>query len=87
MNLKHELWEDVDGLHTFCLTGPHGDGARSLLSPGAKLIWTVEAGSHYEAMTAFYEFVGYGVYSTDQEWDCQPYPEEWVQEQNAPNTH
>jgi len=32
------------------------------------------------------KFVGFRVYSTDQEWDCQPYPEEWVQEKR-PNTH
>ena len=43
----------------------------------AKLIWTVEAGSHFEAMTTCYKFRGWGEYTTDQEWDFQPYPEKW----------
>jgi len=34
VNLKHELWEDVNGCILFVFR-PHGDGARSLLSPGA----------------------------------------------------
>jgi hypothetical protein len=83
VKLKHELWKDVGGEEypelTFCLAGPRGDGARSLLSPKAELIWTVEAGSHFEAMTAYYKFMGWGEYTTDQEWDMQPYPEEWSQ--------
>jgi hypothetical protein len=80
MKLKHELWEESGGEElTFCLAGPHGDDARKLLSPDAKLIWTVEAGSHFEAMTAYYKFMGWGEYTTDQAWDLQPYPEEWSQ--------
>ncbi len=83
MKLKHELWKDIGGDEyselTFCLAGPYGDGARSLLSPHAELIWAVEAGSHFEAMTAYYKFMGWGEYTTDQEWDMQPYPEEWFQ--------
>lgn len=83
MKLKHELWKDKGGEEyseqTFCLAGPRGDDARKLLSPDAKLIWTVEAGSHFEAMTAYYKFMDWGEYTTDQEWDTQPYPEEWSQ--------
>jgi hypothetical protein len=82
MKLKHELWTDIgdDGPdYTFCLTGSHGNEARALLSPCAKLIWTVEAGSHFDAMSAYYEFMGWGAYTTDHEWDRQPYPEEWSQ--------
>jgi hypothetical protein len=78
MKLKHELWEEKEGGGwTFCLAGPHGEGARNLLGPDAKLIWTVEAGSHFEAMTAYYKFMDWGEYITEQEWDMQPYPEEW----------
>lgn len=77
MKLKHELWEEDGGTElTFCLAGPRGDGARKLLSSDAKLIWTVEAGSHFEAMTKYYKFMGWGEYTTDQAWDMQPYPEE-----------
>jgi hypothetical protein len=49
--LMHELWEEYGGGSTFCLAGPMGDGARGLLGPEARLIWTVEAGSHFDAMT------------------------------------
>ena len=50
-----------------------------MLGHGAKLIWTVEARSHFEAMTEYYKFMGWGEYTTDQAWDMQPYPEEWSQ--------
>jgi len=80
VRLKHELWEEKDGGgYTLCLAGPRGDGARKLLGPGARLIWTVEGGSHFEVMTAYYKFMGWGEYTTDQEWDMQSYPEEWLQ--------
>ena len=80
MKLKHELWEEKEGGgQTFCLAGSRGEDARNLLGPDAKLIWSVEAGSHFEAMTAYYKFMDWGEYTTDQEWDMQPYPEEWSQ--------
>jgi len=83
MNLKHELWKDVGGEeyseYIFCLAGPRGNDARKSLSLEAELIWTVEADSHFGAMTAYYEFMGWGTYTTDQEWDMQTYPEEWSQ--------
>jgi hypothetical protein len=82
--MKHELREDTGGeeysYYTFCLAGSRGDAARKRLSPQAKLIWTVEADSHYEAMTAYYKFTSWGAYTTDQEWDMRPYPQEWSEE-------
>jgi hypothetical protein len=76
MKLKHELWEE-DGLNTFCLAGPRGDDARKIVGSTAKLIWTVDAATHFEAMTEYYKFMGWGEYKTDQEWDRQPYPDDW----------
>lgn len=79
MKLKHELWTDSgDDVadYTFCLAGPRGNDARALLSPRAKLLWTVEAGSFFEAMSAYYEFMGWGEYRTEHESDRQPYPDE-----------
>lgn len=79
--MLHELWEDPaddDGYGpslTFCLTGPRGDAARSLLSASARLTWTVEAESHFEALTLYYEHMGWGTYTTDQEWDHRTYAE------------
>ena len=82
MMLKHELWKDIGGekysYYTFSLAGPRGNGARQSLSPDAQLIWSVEADSHFTAMTAYYKFMGWGIYTTDQEWDMQPYPDDWT---------
>jgi hypothetical protein len=82
MQLKHELWEDKDGLFTFVLSGPMGEEARSQIAPGARMIWEVEANSHFEAMTLYYRRMGWGRYTTEHEWDYQPYPLEWWQKQN-----
>lgn len=75
--MLHELWDDPgdEGRYTFCLGGPRGDEARALLSPAARLVWTVEAASHVDAMTAYYEHQGWGVHSTDEDWDHQTYAE------------
>ena len=59
---------------TFCLAGPHGDAARRLADPDARLVWTVEAVSHFDAMTKYYEHMGWGKYTTEYpEWDCVSY--------------
>ena len=73
--MLHELWEDPanEGLYTFCLSGPRGNDARASLSPIARMVWTVEAPSHYEAMTLYYNHQGWGTYTTDQAWDRQTY--------------
>jgi hypothetical protein len=73
----HELWDDPEdeGRFTFCLSGPRGDDARTKLSPAARLVWTVEAESHFDAMTRYYQHQGWGTYSSDQEWDHSSYGE------------
>ena len=48
-----------------------------MLAAGARLLTTFEAESHFEAMTIYYTYLDRGAYSTDQEWDYEPYPEEW----------
>lgn len=74
--MRHELWVEKEGEQTFCLAGPHGAAARELLEPGAKLIWTIEASSHYEAMTLYYRHMGWGSYETDfPEQDQKTYKE------------
>jgi hypothetical protein len=78
--MLHELWEDAEptdqgGYLTFCLAGPHGDQARATLSKSAQLTWTVEAASHFEAMSLYYEHMGWGPFTSDQTWDRQTYAE------------
>jgi hypothetical protein len=74
--LRHELWDEGDGRRTFCLAGPMGADARALLEPGARLVWEFEAGSHFEAMSLYYEHMGWGSYA-EHDWDHQPYPDDW----------
>ncbi len=75
--MLHELWVDADGLDTFCLAGPRGDHARTALHRPARQPWTVEALSHFEAMTAYYRYRGRGTYTTDfPDEDRRLYPEE-----------
>ena len=72
-NLKHEVWQDKEGLTTLCLADKHGDDCRKLLEPESKLIYTFFADSHFEAMTIYYKFMDFGIYTTDFEIDKQPY--------------
>jgi hypothetical protein len=72
--MRHELWDDGDNGQTFCLAGPLGDAARRLLANDARSVWTVDADSHFEAMTLYYEHMGWGRYTTDfPDADKQPY--------------
>lgn len=63
--MKHELWSNEEELDTFCLSGKHGEDARKLMEPDCKLLWVCEADSHFEAMTKYYEFRGWGIYTSD----------------------
>lgn len=58
--MNHELWLEPDGCQTFCLGGVHGNDARTLLHADAKLVWEVEAESHFEAMTQYYAYMSWG---------------------------
>lgn len=78
--MKHELWKEKNG-YTFCFAGSLGNQAREMMEQEAELIWTVEARSHFEAMTKYYEFMDWGEYKTDFEQDKEPYPKEWVKTQ------
>ena len=74
--MKHELWIEGEDEQTFCLAGPHGDSERSLLELGATLVWTCEASSHFEAMTKYYVYMGWGEYKSDYPVeDKKPYSE------------
>ncbi|TCC65469.1 hypothetical protein E0H73_00535 [Kribbella pittospori] len=73
--MLHELWDDPEdeGLFLFCLAGPHGDDARGTLSPSARLVWTVEAASHFEAMTLYYHHQDWGLGPMNSpEWEPAP---------------
>jgi hypothetical protein len=81
--LKHELWIESDQEQTFCLAGPMGDQARASLPLDSQMIWTVNAGNHFEAMTLYYQFMGWGTYASDHEWDHEPYSDDWREIQES----
>lgn len=75
--MLHELWVEPDGLDTFFLAGPEGDAARALLPRNSRLEWTVDAKSHFEAMTMYYRSRDWSVYTTSlPEIDMIPYADE-----------
>jgi hypothetical protein len=71
--LVHELWVDPEGLDSFVLAGPEGDAARAWLPDGSRLVWTVEAGNHFEAMTKYDAYRKRGAYTSLFEQDRKPY--------------
>ena len=83
--LLHELWIESDQEQTFCLAGPMGDDARKAMLPSARLTWTVEARSHFEAMTKYYEHMNWEPYTTECESDMEEYPDDWLDIQQANN--
>lgn len=44
--------------------GLESDASRALLSGSARIVWTAEAISHFDAMTKYCEHQGWGVYTT-----------------------
>ena len=38
-------------------------------TPDLKLIWTYNAKSHFEAMQAYYDHLGFGVYKPEPDWE------------------
>ncbi|MEO2219655.1 hypothetical protein ABGV49_21590 [Chromobacterium vaccinii] len=76
-SLLYEVWEEIDedgqSLPGLCLAGPDGDGFRALLGPDSRLVTTLYASSHFEAMTKHYEIVGYGEYFNNESWSHEPF--------------
>jgi hypothetical protein len=92
--LLHEVWEtrDEEGqwLPSLLLAGPDGDKARTLHGPDARLVTTLRAGSHFEAMTRYYSLQDWGAYMTHHAQDYLPYPDDWARRQGfepVPTTH
>ena len=80
--LIHKVWEvlgdDGQVLPTCLLAGSRGDEARRQLEPKARFVHSFEAGSHFEAMSIYYDLYQRGPYTTEHAWDMQPYPDEWA---------
>ena len=72
---KHEVWIDKEGLTSLCYADERGDNFRKLLDEegGGTVIHVIYAESHFEAMTLYYKFMGWGEYQTNFEIDKVPY--------------
>ena len=71
-SIKHDVWEDNEGA-SLCFSGELGEENRTLLGKDAKIIFSFYADSHFNAMTQYYKYMGYGVYTTMYEIDKIPY--------------
>jgi hypothetical protein len=85
--LTYEVWEQPDDsgqmLPGLVLAGPDGDSFRRLLEPGARLTTRFDAGSHFEAMSTYYQLVGYGEYYNDEPWCHEPHSQEEADRQTS----
>ena len=72
-SIKHEIWQDSEGLTSLCFSGDLGEESRSLLEPGSKIIHSFYADSHFSAMTKYYEYMDWGVYKTEFDVDKELY--------------
>ena len=64
---KYELWETGKAKtdsRLFVRSDHNGDRLRAKLPEDAKITWEVEAEDFFHAMTAYWEHMGRGVYTT-----------------------
>ncbi|RKD90183.1 hypothetical protein [Mangrovibacterium diazotrophicum] len=72
-SIKHDIWQYREGLTSLCFSGDLGEESRSLLEPDSKIIHSFYADSHFDAMTKYFVFMGWGKYETEFDIDKQPY--------------
>src|SRR5688572_10364363 len=71
--IKHDIWQDEEGMTMLCFSGDLGEESRTILEPGSRIIHSFYADSHFDAMTKYYQFMKWGKYTTDFEIDKVPY--------------
>ncbi len=81
--VRHDIWRDGKGLTMLAFSGDLGEAARAYLAEGSKLIHSFEATSHFDAMTKYYEFMGWGVYEAEFEIDKAPYDLEQLRKRRS----
>tara|TARA_R110002096_G_scaffold119088_4_gene257978 strand:+ start:55 stop:327 length:273 start_codon:yes stop_codon:yes gene_type:complete len=72
-SIRHDIWQDKEGLTSLCFSGDLGEESRSLLEPDSKIIHSFYADSHFNAMTKYYEYMDWGVYETEFDIDKESY--------------
>ncbi|QJU59021.1 hypothetical protein HL653_15730 [Sphingomonas sp. AP4-R1] len=81
-NLLHEYWENQNG-GEFGPVRERADQLRSILTPGARLVFSVHASSWHQAMRMHNDRLGYGEYQPTEGVPDHFYSEEEVAEQDA----
>lgn len=71
--IKLDIWQNKEGLTSLCFSGDLGEESRTILEPDSKIIHSFYADSHYDAMTKYYQYMDWGVYTTDFEVDKESY--------------
>ena len=72
--LVHEVWIDSERMPGLCLVEALGDDFRELQEVGAQIVATIEASSHFEAMSKYNAMLGEGPYTTAFELGRKAYP-------------
>jgi hypothetical protein len=62
--MKYELWGTPDKTSLLFTGADEIENCKrqNMIEPDAELIWTVDADSYDEAMTLYYEYMGWGIY-------------------------
>jgi len=72
-DILHDIWEDDDGLTMLCYANELGAEPRTLLEENSRIIHSFNAHSHFDAMTKYYNYMGWGIYENHIEQDKDAY--------------
>lgn len=62
--IQHDIWIDEEGKTSLCFAGELGRESRSVLDENCKIIYSFFASSHFDAMTQYYDYMKWGIYTT-----------------------
>ncbi len=77
--VKLDIWQNKAGLTALLLAGTPGEEGRQTLEEDYEIVHSFFAESHFDAMTKYYQFMDWGLYTTDFEIDKEPYNLEYLQ--------
>ena len=70
--MRFELWTSSSGDLYLRRDGTNEEQIKAITSD-AKLIWTYEAKSYFEAMQAYYDHMEWGIYKPEPSWEDEIY--------------
>jgi hypothetical protein len=77
--IKLDIWQNKEGLTALLFADTLGEEGRQTLEADYEIIHSFFAESHFDAMTKYYQFMDWGLYTTDFEVDKEPYNLEYLQ--------